>query len=67
MTSQTNQTRANQVRQVQELRKLCRLMMQQQENFFRRIADRLDALEVDLIVAYAKEADDAKGGTAHAK
>jgi len=57
MTSQTHQTQVNQVNQVQELRKICRLMMEQQESFFRRIADKLDALETDLILSFALEAD----------
>lgn len=63
MASQTEQVKEQirtQVKQVQELRQLCRLMMEQQEGFLRQISDRLDALETDLTVTYAEEAD--RGG-----
>ena len=57
LTPQTEQnTRTNQIQQVQELRQLCRLMMEQQESVLMAISEKLDALEIELTVAYAVEA-----------
>ena len=56
MTQTTS--RAKQVEQVQEIRNLCRLMMEQFEDTARIISDKIDALEVDLTVAYAEEASE---------